>query len=90
VSLSLILGCCWVLAATVVAFLPMRAQFVPGSVLLALIIPVLTFIGTEHGFWVAALGFAAFASMFRNPIRYYWRRFRGLDTELPDELKDRM
>ncbi len=39
-SVSLILGCIWVLAATVTAMLPMRRQYAPGITLL-IVAPVL-------------------------------------------------
>ena len=82
-SLSLLLGCFWVLAATVVAFLPMRRQVPPGIVLLIAAPILLIFIGYEHGGLVAFAGTAAFVSMFRNPLRHLWRRARGEKLEIP-------
>ncbi len=74
-SLSLIIACAWVFASTIVAMLPMRLQFPPGVVLLVSA-PVLIFwLGHDYGWFIGALAFAAFASMFRNPIRYYWRKW---------------
>ncbi|WP_425045751.1 DUF2484 family protein [Primorskyibacter sp. S87] len=82
-SLSVILGAIWVLAATLVALLPMRLQYVPGVILLVLAPVLIGFLGYELG-WIAAMaGLAAFLSMFRNPLRYFWRRFRGLETGGP-------
>lgn len=86
-SLSLILGCFWVLAATVVAMLPMRRQFVPGLALLLLAPVLIGFIGWQHGWVFAVLGLVGFGSMFRNPLRYLWRRARGEQPELPPELR---
>ena len=76
-SLSILLSALWVLASTVVAFLPMRLQIVPGS-LLMLSAPVLIgFLGYEHGWIAAVAAVAAFLSMYRNPLRYFWRKMRG-------------
>lgn len=82
-SLSLVSGCFWVLAATVVALLPMRHQYVPGVALLIAAPALIGFIGWQHGWVFAALAAAAFVSMFRNPLRYFWRRARGEKPELP-------
>ncbi len=82
-SLSLIIGALWVLASAVVAMLPMRLQYAPGLTLLVLVLPILGFIGYQHGFWPAALGFAAFVSMFRNPLIYLYRRARGQRPQIP-------
>lgn len=82
-SLSLIIGAFWVLASAVVAMLPMRRQYVPGVALLILAPFVLAFIGYQHGFWLFALGLAAFLSMFRNPLIYLFRRARGQRPEIP-------
>ena len=35
-SLPLIMGCLWVIAATITAMLPMKQQMVPGKTLLVL------------------------------------------------------
>lgn len=83
-SLSLLLGCFWVIAATVVAFLPMRRQYGPGLVLLIAAPALIGFIGYEHGWIIAAAGTAGFVSMFRNPLRYLWRRARGKAVEVPE------
>jgi hypothetical protein len=82
-SPSLLLASLWVVAATVTALLPMRRQYVPGVTLLVLAPFLLGYIGWQHGFWIAALGLAAFVSMFRNPLRYLWRRARGEKPEIP-------
>lgn len=80
---ALIAACLWVLAATLVALLPMRWQFAPGLVLLVAAPGVIVWIGIAHGALVAVLGMAAFVSMFRNPLRYLWRRARGDAARLP-------
>lgn len=86
-STSLFLGCLWVVAATVVAMLPMRRQYVPGLALLIAAPLLIGYIGYQHGAIFAVLGFAAFGSMFRNPLRYLWKRARGERPELPQEFR---
>ena len=86
-SASLLLACVWVLAATGVAMLPMRHQYVPG-VLLLLSAPVLIgFVGYQHG-WIWALPCVlAFLSMMRNPLRYLFKRATGQAVDLPKEMR---
>jgi len=73
----------WVIAATIVAFLPLRYQYAPG-ILLLLSAPVLIFfIGRELGWLPAGLAVLAFLSMFRNPLRYFWKRALGQKPEVP-------
>lgn len=86
-SLPLLLGCLWVVAATVVAFLPMRRQYAPGIALLIAAPALIVWIGFAHGMWIAVAGLAAFVSMFRNPLRYLWRRAKGERPELPKEFR---
>lgn len=74
---ALVLGSVWVVAATVVALLPMRFQILPGLALL-LAAPLLIWrIGVEFGWLPALLGLAAFVSMFRKPLRYLALRAIG-------------
>lgn len=73
-SLSLILACLWAIAATLVAFLPMRLQFAPGLLLLVLSIPLIIYLGVEHGVWVSLIGFLALLSLFRRPLSYFARK----------------
>lgn len=82
-STALIIGCVWVLAATVVAFLPMRHQYPPGIALLIFAPVILGWIAFEHGWWIFVVGLFAFVSMFRNPLRYFWKRARGERPEIP-------
>lgn len=86
-SLSLILACVWVLGATVVAFLPMRWQYAPGFALLGLAVPLLAFLGWEHGAWIVVAVLAAMISMFRRPLMYFYRRARGLPLTRPEALE---
>jgi len=73
----------WVLVSAAVAMLPMRYQYVPGVALLIMAPVLIVWVGTVLGWWAAALALFAFASMFRNPLRYFWARARGLKPELP-------
>ncbi len=79
-SWSVIAAVIWVFAATGVAMLPMRRQFPPGFALLIAAPLVIIWLGLDFG-WLVSLGaLAAFISMFRNPIRYYWRKWRGIEN----------
>ncbi|MEE4187311.1 MAG: DUF2484 family protein [Roseobacter sp.] len=73
----------WVLASAAVALLPMRHQYVAG-VLLLLAAPCLILWLAVSVHWAVSLfaGFA-FLSMYRNPLRYFWARARGLKPEMP-------
>ena len=82
-SLSLALGALWVLASTIVAFLPMRHQYIPGGTLMFLAPLLILFIGFQHGWIWVVPALLAFLSMYRNPLRYLWRKWRGLPTETP-------
>ena len=74
----------WVFASVGVAMLPVRKQYFPALVLL-LAAPVLIIMaGMQHGWMYALLGFAAFISMFRNPLRYIAARLRGENPEIPE------
>lgn len=86
-SLPLILGCVWVLAATATAMLPMRRQMVPGVALLVGAPVLLGWIGYAHGWIWLAIGLFAFLSMFRNPLLYFLRRAMGRPAPLPKELE---
>jgi signal transduction histidine kinase len=87
VSTPLILGCIWIIAAAVVAMLPMKRQMLPGMALLLAAPVLLIWIGWAHGWLWLALGLFAFLSMFRNPLVYFARRALGRPAPLPDELK---
>ncbi len=79
----LAISCFWVLAATVVALLPMRFQYVPG-VLLMLAAPALIYlISRDVALWAGIAAAFAFISMFRNPLRYFAKRAMGGKVEVP-------
>lgn len=77
----------WVLAATAVAMLPMRRQYIPGVALLIAAPLLILWIGISVAWWAGVLALAAFVSMFRNPLRYFWAKARGQNPELPKELR---
>ncbi len=87
-SLSLIFAAIWAIAATVVALLPMRLQYLPGLTLLILAPLLIGFIGWQHGGWIAVLGLLGFASMFRHPLRYLWKVARGKPVDVPPGAKE--
>lgn len=83
--MSMLLWLCigWVFASALVAMLPLRWQYLPG-VLLLLAAPVLIgSIAKTIGFWAALAAVLAFGSMFRNPLRYFWKRLKGQMVERP-------
>ncbi len=82
-SMPLVLGSLWVLAAAIVALLPMRLQYAPGITLLIVAPVLLGWIAWVHGLWIFAFAAFAFVSMFRNPLIYFWRRARGERPEIP-------
>lgn len=82
-SISLIYGSLRVLAAAIVAMLPMRMHYVPGVALLIFAPILLRWIALNHGLWLFVFGMFAFLSMFRNPLIYFSRRAKGETTELP-------
>ena len=63
-------GIAWILAASLVAALPMRRQFAPGFLLLLAAPVLVAWIGAVHGVLPAAFGVFAFLSMFRRPLRH--------------------
>ncbi len=79
-ALSLIIACAWVLASTIVAMLPMRLQFPPGVVLFASAPALILWLTLDFGWFIGALAIAAFVSMYRNPIRFYWRKWTGQEV----------
>ncbi|WP_438955696.1 DUF2484 family protein [Cognatiyoonia sp.] len=82
-TLSAIFACLWVLASAIVALLPMRRQYVPGVTLLILAPILIVWLGVDYGWWVSVLGLTGFVSMFRNPLRYFWKCARGEAVEIP-------
>lgn len=82
-SWSVIVSALWVLAATVTALLPMRHQYAPGITLLFMAPLLILWLGYDFGWWWSVAAFLAFASMFRNPLKYMYARARGQNPEIP-------
>jgi len=82
-SWAAIITALWVLTAAGVACLPMRLQYRPGLALLVLAPALIVWLGIAHGWLLALAATAGFVSMFRNPLRYFWRRARGETPVIP-------
>jgi signal transduction histidine kinase len=76
-SRPLIFGCIWVIAAALVAMMPMRLQYRLGFVLLLAAPVLIVWIGAVHGWPWAILGLLAFGSMFRKPLFHLARYLTG-------------
>lgn len=76
-------ACLWVLAAAIVALLPMRRQYGPGFVLLALVPVLIVWLSLTYGPWAGGLIFVVFLSMFRKPLIYLGKRALGRWPERP-------
>ncbi len=76
-SLPVVLSCLWVLAAALVALLPMRRQFAPGFVLLAMVPVLIVWLAVTYGAWAGLAIFMVFISMFRRPLIYLAKRAMG-------------
>ena len=82
-SWSVIIAIAWVFVATGTALLPMRRQFIPGVTLLFLAPVLIVWLGYDFGWWWSVGAAAAFISMFRNPLKYFYARARGHKPEIP-------
>ena len=80
---AIIIGALWVVASAIVAFLPMKHQYVPGIMLLVLAPVLIIWLAFVYGLLVGAVALFAFVSMFRNPLIYIYRRLRGETPEVP-------
>jgi hypothetical protein len=87
-SLSLLIGAIWVIAATIVAFLPMRRQYAPGVILLLAAPVLIGLIVYDHGWLWGGAALFAFLSMFRNPLIYLARRAMGRPVIRPEDAMD--
>ncbi|WP_172293079.1 DUF2484 family protein [Pseudoruegeria sp. HB172150] len=73
-SLPLILGCFWAIAANVAGMLPSKRSHWPAAyVLIAVGLPILVWIFWLHGPWIGLLCLAAAMSILRWPVLYLWR-----------------
>ncbi len=66
--------------------LPIRHQYTPGVILLIAAPILIIWIGVALSPWIAIAAIVAFVSMFRNPLRFIWRKLRGQNPQLPSEL----
>ena len=82
-SWSIIISVIWVLIATVTALLPMRRQYVPGVTLIILAPVLILWLGYDFGWAWSVAALAAFVSMFRNPLKYFYARARCQSPEVP-------
>lgn len=60
--------------------LPMRLQFPPGVVLFGSAPFLILWLGYDYGWFIGVMAIAGFASMYRNPIRYYLRKWTGKEV----------
>jgi hypothetical protein len=68
-----------------VAFLPMRRQYAPGFVLLALAPVLIVWLALTYGVWIGVAALLAFLSMFRRPLIYLAKRALGQHPTRPGE-----
>lgn len=61
----------------------MRRQYPLGVALLVAAPVLILWIGHDFSWFVGVLAAAAFVSMFRNPLRYFYARAKGDRPELP-------
>ncbi|EAQ12001.1 uncharacterized protein DUF2484 [Maritimibacter alkaliphilus HTCC2654] len=85
-TVSLIAGCLWVLAASLIAFLPIRQQIIPGTILGLSAFALLGWIGYQNGWIWTAVGIFAFVSLFRNGFKAIPAMMRGEKLEIPDHI----
>lgn len=73
----LVLAFLWVLAATAVAFLPMRAQYAVGFLLAVSALALIVWLAVSVSPWIGVAALTAFVSMFRKPLGYFAKRLLG-------------
>lgn len=77
-SVSFILACLWVLAAAIAAALPSKRNHWPAAyALIAIGLPIIAYIYTQHGLWPAAASLLAATSILRWPLLYLIRHLRN-------------
>ena len=76
-SMTIAYAVIWVIASTIVAFLPMPYQIRPGILLMATAPAVIFLLAADFGPLAGGLATVAFLSMYRHPLRYFWSRMRG-------------
>lgn len=73
----IVAACVWVVAATAVAFLPMRVQRILGLPLVAAALALIIWLSRAVSPWIGVAALAAFVSMFRKPLIYFAKRLLG-------------
>jgi len=63
--------------------LPMRRQYPLGVTLLIAAPVLIVWIGFDYGWIAAVLALAAFVSMFRRPLMYFYARAKGETPQVP-------
>ncbi|MCB2114795.1 MAG: DUF2484 family protein [Rhodobacteraceae bacterium] len=67
----------WVVAASIVAFLPMRVQMIVGLPLVAAALALIVWLALAVSPWIGVAALAAFVSMFRKPLGYFAKKLIG-------------
>ena len=67
----------WVLATVAVSRLPVPQRTLPGALLMLCAMPIILSIGIQVGWLMAVLGIAALISLYPNPLRLLFARYRG-------------
>ncbi|MFN6952542.1 MAG: DUF2484 family protein [Albidovulum sp.] len=70
-------ACLWVVAATAVAFLPMRIQRIAGLPLVLAAPALIVWLSVGVSPWIGVAALVAVVSMFRKPLGYLAGRLRG-------------
>jgi hypothetical protein len=78
-SWSIIVAIIWVFVATATE----RLQYGPGITLLLLAPVLIIWLGYDFGWGWSIIFLLAFASMFRNLLKYIYARVRGQNPEIP-------
>lgn len=80
-SLSLTLACLWAVVANVIAMTPSKDYHWRNAyILIAVGIPIIGYVVTQHGPWVGLLVMAAGCSVLRWPVIYLARWLRRSTT----------
>jgi hypothetical protein len=80
-TISLILGCVWIVVANVLGMMPSKRNHWPQAyVLIAVGIPLLGYITYENGPWWGLAALFAGASILRWPLRFLARWVRAKAT----------
>ncbi len=76
-SLSLIMACCWAIAANVIAFLPTKDNhWTWGYILIAVGVPIVGFVTYQNGPLIGFICLLAGMSILRWPVIYFGRWLR--------------